>query len=220
MDDEQRKKIRIEILEESDADWHMHSDIELDYCLAGTLQVRQKNNTAVLHAGDILMVNANRSHILQGESGVLYMKLSIQYQLIGDILKSPHFLFICDSTANQDPAYAELRRLLNQLLSHYVSSRENAADFVHISMCYSIMAYLCGHFLLQTNPEDESPEEKFQNRIDAINGYISQNFRENASIKELAERMYLSTGYLSRFSGRTSAAVLRSTSPRSDCRRR
>ena len=42
-------------------------------------------------------------------------------------------------------------------------------------------------------------QDKFDERIRQINNYIRANYSQPISLKELADQLYLSNGYLSRF---------------------
>lgn len=197
---ERREKLKLDILEETEEKPHFHQDIELLYVLQGTLEVKIGEQTTVMKKEDILIINANQRHELHGSEDVMYAKLTILYELMGDVLLDRDVVLVCDTTKNDTSACDGLRRLIQKLISHYLTSHENTADFIYIALCYEIMDYLTNHFLLQKADSGESTEsDKYKERVRQIDNYIRSNFRSSISIKDLAERMYLSDGYLSRF---------------------
>ena len=85
---------------------------------------------------DTLVINAEKEHYLKGSDDVLYMKLSIEYSMVSDILSRYDIIFWCDSSKNSDASYEELRQLLKHLLGHYLSTRAGVQNFSHIAMQY------------------------------------------------------------------------------------
>lgn len=197
---QRREKLLLDILDISEEKEHFHQDIELLYVLSGRLEIYMDDQKTVMSGEDVLIINANKRHYLKGGDGVLYVKLTIMYDLLSDILNQYDLMFICDSERNTDAAYDGLRKLLQQLLGHFLSNKGNVRDFAYISLCYQIMDYLCTHFLIRTADTGELAEsDKYQQRLLQIDNYIRANYRSAISLKDLAEKLYLSNGYLSRF---------------------
>lgn len=197
---ERQDRLQLEILENREEKLHFHQDIELLYVIQGSLDVLIEQQTTHMQKEDVLVVNANRQHRLIGSENVMYVKLTVLYDLVSDIAKDLNVIFLCDSTRNSDESYHELRRLLQKLLSHYLATHENAADFTHISLCYQILAFLSEHYLMRKAEKISDTEtEKYDERISQIDNYIRANFQSPISIKDLSERLYLSEGHLSRF---------------------
>ena len=197
---QRKEKIILEILEQTQEKEHFHQDIELLYLLSGKLDVTIDDQHIILKEEDVLMVNANRKHALQSFGEVMYVKLTIMYDLFSDILNDFDMIFVCDSSSSTDAAFDGLRKLLQQLLGRYLSNKGKVSDFAYISFCYQIMDYLSSHFLIRASDFAEKEDsDKYELRIHQIDNYIHANYRSAISIKDLSEKLYLSTGYLSRF---------------------
>lgn len=195
-----REKLKLEILENREEKEHFHQDIEILYVLDGELKVFMDGQKTAMRPEDILIVNSNKRHYLLSEGEVLYAKLTILYDLLSDVLNNFALVFVCDSTKNEDASYDGLRKLIQRLLSHYLGNRGNEADFIYISICYQIMDYVSKVFLIRSaETEQELGSDKYQLRIRQIDNYIRANYRSAISIKDLSEKLYLSSGYLSRF---------------------
>ncbi|MGI5932281.1 MAG: GH39 family glycosyl hydrolase [Eubacterium sp.] len=195
-----KEKIKIEVLNRREEKEHFHQDIELLHVLEGKLLVRVGTQRVEMQPGDIFLVNAEKSHGLEGSEDVLYMKLSIEYDLVSDIMNSYDIMFWCDSTDSTDSAYDELRELMRMLLGKYLSNKGGVNNFAHISLCYRIMDFLMTHFVMRnSDPSTHTEGDKYQKRIDMINNYIRANYDKRISLKDLSEQLYLSNGYLSRF---------------------
>lgn len=201
MDDNMRRdKMKISVLNNTEEPEHFHQDIELLYVLEGTLDVMAGEQITHMKPEDILVVNANKKHLLKGSKDILYVRFSILYQMVSDVFQSVDVIFWCDSTKGQSERYNQLRDVLKILLNHYLETRGNSANFGHIALCYRVLDILSMYFLVQSaDKENLDDKEKFEDRLQQINNYIRANYNQPISLKELADRLYLSNGYLSRF---------------------
>lgn len=201
MDDNIRKeKMKISVLNTTDEPEHFHQDIELLYVLEGTMDVTIGEQVTHMEPEDVLVVNANKRHQLKGSGDILYVRFSILYQMVSDVFRSMDVIFWCDSTRGQSERYNQLRDTLKILLNHYLETRGNSANFGHIGLCYRVLDILSMYFLVQaSDKENLDDKEKFEERIQQINNYIRANYNQPISLKELADKLYLSNGYLSRF---------------------
>lgn len=194
------EKLQIKVLDTKEEQEHFHQDIELLYILEGSMEVILGDKTTQMKADDILIINANKKHQLFASSNILFAKLLITYELVSDIFQNANIIFWCDSTKDENEKLDELRKVLKQLLNHYLSTKGETANFGHIALCYQIMDLLSINFLVQTaDKENLTEEDKFEYRIQQINNYIRTNYNQPISLKDLAEKLYLSNGYLSRF---------------------
>lgn len=201
MDDNMRRdKMKISVLNTTDEQEHFHQDIELLYVLEGTLDVTAGEQITHMKPEDILVVNANKRHSLKGSRDILYVRFSILYQIVSDVFQSVDIIFWCDSTRGQSERYNQLRDVLKILLNHYLETRGDSANFGHIALCYRVLDLLSMYFLVQSaDKESMDDKEKFEDRLLQINNYIRANYNQPISLKELADKLYLSNGYLSRF---------------------
>ena len=198
--DTRRDKLKLNVLNEVDELEHFHQDIELLYVLEGKLDVTIGEQTTHMKENDVLVVNANKKHALSGSENVLYMQIMISYNLVSDVFKSIDIIFWCDSTKDESERYDELRKILRALLNHYLETHGDTANFGHIALCYRVMDILSMYFLVQAaDRENMDDKDKFEDRIVQINNYIRANYNQSISLKDLADKLYLSNGYLSRF---------------------
>lgn len=195
-----QEKLKVEVSNTTEEREHFHQDIELLFVLEGSLDVTVGEQVTHMKQEDILIVNANKKHSLKGSEDILLAKLYITYQLVSDIFESTNIIFWCDSTKGDNDRYEELRELLKKLLNHYLSTQGGVANFGHIALCYQVMDLLSVHFLVKAGDrEGEDDHLKFENRISQINNYIRANYNQPVSLNDMANQLYLSEGYLSRF---------------------
>ena len=198
--DANKEKLKIRVLNATEEREHFHQDIELIYILEGSMDVFIADQTTHMQAEDILVINANKKHSFRASDNILFASLNINYQLVSDIFQSVNVIFWCDSTKGANERYETLRKVLKQLLNHYLSTRGGVANFGHIALCYQVLDILSVNFLVRSaDKEHIAEQDKFDERIAQINNYIRANYNQPISLKELSEKLFLSNGYLSRF---------------------
>ncbi len=199
---ENLKKNNFQIFVEDEAldGEHFHQDIELLYILEGAVDIFIENKVSHLKSEDIFIVNANRKHSFATDGSVLMFRLMISYQLAAEASKNGDVLFWCDSSVSDSERYNELRRLLRDMLRHYVESRDYIRTFGYLSDCYAVLEHLAANFMMSaTDLLIGEEDDRYEDRLRQINNYINNNFDQAISMKELSEKLYLSNGYLSRF---------------------
>ncbi len=195
-----KDKLRMRIWNRIEEQEHFHQDVEVVYVLEGTMELKVGENKTDMKPEDILVINANQRHSFQASSDILFVTLSIEYGLLSDIFGSSDLIFWCDSTKDSGERYEKLRKVIKQLINNYMNTNGSIYNFEHIALCYQIMDVLAVNFLIQSS--DRGPvkeEDKFEARLASINNYIRANYDQPISMRDLAEKMYLSNGYLSRF---------------------
>ena len=194
------EKLKIKISDEKEMREHFHQEIELLYILEGTMELTVAEKEIRLEPEDVIVVNANKRHGFHASKDILFAQLSIAYEMVSDIFQCTEVIFWCDSTKADNERFTELRGCLKKLLNHYLSTKGNVANFGHIALCYRVMDILSVNFLVQAaDREWMTEEDQFEHRIMQINNYIRANYQQPLSLKELADKLYLSNGYLSRF---------------------
>ena len=85
---QRREKVLLEIVETREEKEHFHQDIELLYVLEGKIELYIDGQKIVMYDEDVMIINANKRHYLKSLGEVLYVKLTIMYELFSDILNN------------------------------------------------------------------------------------------------------------------------------------
>ena len=188
------------VLDEIDEKEYSHPEIELLYVLEGFMDVNKEEQISHMRENDVLVINTSEKHRLSGSKDLLYMQIIISYNWVSEMSRSIDVKFECDSTKDESDRYNELRKFLRILLKHYLETHGDTRNFGHVALCSRVMESLSMYFLIQENTGDkEENKDKFENRIVQINNYIQENYNQSISLKDIADKLYLSNGYLSRF---------------------
>lgn len=192
--------LQISILNHEQVHNTFQLDAQLLYVLEGSVEVEVREYTAQLKAEDILVINANKEYRYRASDDLLLVRITIPTQLISRMVQSADVVFWCDSTQENNRRYEELRRALRQLLHRYLGVRDRGEDFGYYGLCYTVLDILSSYFLMRMSDREGAEDaERFKNRILQIDNYIQANYDRPISSKDLAEKLYLSQGYLSRF---------------------
>lgn len=195
----ERKLMRFHFMTDAQISTHYHQDPELFYILEGELEVKIDDQKFLLKKGDIILINANKRHQVKGSEGLLATRFEIDYHLLSEYMGSMQLLFWCNTTADKNEAYDQLRHLLDRILDRYFEKDDKGALYLN-SLYFETAYVLTGNFLIRSDDTRlnlEGNQDKV--RIMQIQSYIQANYQSQISLNDLASRLYLSTAYLSKY---------------------
>ncbi len=178
---------------------HYHLNPELIYILKGNMEMKIDDKTYNLSGGDMVLINANKSHTLTGTNGVLGARFEIDYHVLTEYMGSMQLLFWCNTVADKNNAYGELRKLLDRILTRYFEKDEKSALYLN-ALYFETVYVLTSNFMVKTDDariNTENSQDRI--RLREIQNYIQSNYQSQVSLNDLAEKLYLSNTYLSRY---------------------
>ena len=193
--------LTIEILMEKTEEERFHEDAELLFVLEGELELRVEEYQFKLPEGGIYIVNANKRYSYCGSGKILFTRITLPNRQICNMTQNAEAVFWCDSTTeDNEKKYEDLRKVLKKLLNRYLTSKKRGGDYGYVALCYSLLDELTTNYLLRLSDREEMDEKaQFEERLVQINRYINENYAQPISSKELADKLFLSQGYLARF---------------------
>lgn len=193
-----KQRIRLEIMDEVQEERHIDPNVLLLYVLNGQILVEEKEKI-VLDRQDLYVVNSCRQHRIAAEKGALWVRVSVEFSLITEVLQCDRALFLCSSVSDSSPHYDELRDHLREMVLLYLQNGETE-NFACLSAAYSVLDTLCEHFMVRrTDTAAAGNTQVLEDRIQKIDSYIRTRYMEPISIHDLAAQLHLSEGYLYRF---------------------
>lgn len=195
----ERKLIQFFFMTNAEITTHYHQNPELFYILAGELDVKIDDQKFCLKKGDIILINANKRHLVAGNDELLGARFEIDYHLLSEYMGSMQLLFWCNTVADKNAAYDQLRSLLDRILDRYFEKDDRGA--LYLNALYFETAYvLTSNFLIRSDDTRLNLEgNQDRVRIMQIQSYIQANYQSQISLNDLAGRLYLSTAYLSKY---------------------
>lgn len=197
--DNRRKLMQLYFLTEPEVCTHYHQDPELFYLLSGHFEVKIDDAVYQMKKGDILLINANKRHTLAAKGELLMARFEIDFHLLAEQLGSMQLLFWCNSVIDKNEAFQELRILLDKIIDRYFE-QENKDALRMNALYYETLYVLAGNFLVKSDDIRLNVEDSQDRvRIRQIQNYIQENYQSQISLNDLADRLFLSNAYLSKY---------------------
>lgn len=189
--------INISIQKQIDSSKHWHNCIELCLVLTGSLSITIDTETYHLVEDDIILMNTGQMHqIIQSNDNVIVtLHIDTTYYKKG---MEDGIFFLCNSAAyhNKDK-FLELKKLIAKII--YVQYNDTQGNvLLSISFSYQLMLELVKNFK-STEKRTLSCSSKSLYRLGEVIQYLSENYSEQITLDEVAERAFLSPSYLSHF---------------------
>lgn len=178
---------------------HINRRVEIIYLLEGKVCVVINGEKSYLEKSDVIIINSGESNSITTLSEGIVCRILIDNMLLEHMLGSGKHTFKCDSSKSIDDRYNELRIMLNRLLNSYLQNA-SSISFIHIGMYFEILEFVTKNFLVSSisiNALDKGDEYK-KKRIEKIVNYIEKNYANKITLKDLAEKLYLTDSHLSR----------------------
>lgn len=180
-------------------DVNKHLDIVVFFVLQGDINFRIHEDSYNLRQNDFIVVNSNIDHAYVSTGDVLIGKLQINRNELIKLLKQNNAIFLCNSTFGNSDKYRELKELLKKICTYHYSNKDKSQIYL-MSIYYNFLNSLCKHFLLTEEDEHYSDiVHKNEERKQKIINYINENYDKQVSLNDLADKLFLSNAYLSKY---------------------
>lgn len=178
---------------------HFHQDIEILYVLDGCVEVGFEDRKYFLDTEEFLLVNSNVRHEYQTDTEVLLGSLFIDYTMLTEIFNGEHLFFLCNSAEEKSESYEKMRYYIHQIFNYYQTT-EGQGIVLKNSVFYQLLYIITTDFIVKKGMKQYDSLRGIQDeRMNEILSYLMSNYNEPISLKELADRLYLSNAYLSKY---------------------
>ncbi|MFV0364368.1 MAG: helix-turn-helix domain-containing protein, partial [Suipraeoptans sp.] len=179
---------------------HLHQDIEILYVLDGVVRIDTSDEAYELEKGALFLINAGKKHKIKAINKEAFVVLfNANYRRLADCLGVNQLLFWCNSAEDKNEGYDALRIALNNILSAHFNRKKEGV--LHLEgLYYEALFILSNNFLVKS--EEVKIHRKNQNendRILEIQSYIQSNYHKQLTLNDLAQQLYLSNAYLSKY---------------------
>ncbi|MBB5265918.1 beta-xylosidase/AraC-like DNA-binding protein [Catenibacillus scindens] len=174
------------------------SEYEIFMVLHGSIHIRSETYEDNYEARDLLILNPGKSYIISPLEENLVLSLAFEKHFIHEVIGNNHQIF-CDSREAFQKDYEPMRNLVASIVSAYFDNAEGNKLTIY-SMIFSLLAMIQKNFTASTiNLSDTSENSKHLSRIQEIISYVDENYPSVITLASLAEHLYLSPQYLSKF---------------------
>ncbi|MFS0873053.1 MULTISPECIES: AraC family transcriptional regulator [Paenibacillus] len=195
---DRKKLINLFIFQANDTErvipMHFHSNMELIYCISGSLRVWHDGKVITLTDQDLLFINSNVPHSTQSltENRVLILHFTESFfaneQVVIQLNTSEERM--------DEEILSNLRNLLMEIYNLHVST--GTYDYILAQSRVIELKYRLVHSFGQVAHSPSATNSARQQRIQTILDYIKEHYTENISLAETARVCGYSEAYLSR----------------------
>lgn len=172
---------------------HWHENIELLYIYKGSAELCTDGRICTVKAGDLVAVNGTEVHSFVSRQRMDYVCILIYPSFFADIdTRGLRF----QNLIRDD---ARVKELVGAIVDEY-ERRDSGHDMMIKSHTYALIAHL-----QRQHPSTEIDERSAEarqmrlHRLDGVMKYISENYSERITTKELADMCFLSESHFCRF---------------------
>ena len=180
---------------------HWHNSTELIFILKGSLDIQIGIGTYHIVEGQIEIVNHNEVHSMKSSSDNLVLGLNISPSFFKKYYSGAEDMyFYADSSSleiQQTEKYERLRKLISRIYYESLKKYEDYEGAIEKELV-KLMYHLVNNFHYLFYEEESLREDELElERYHRIVSFIEKNYMNRISLKELAEREFLSSQYLS-----------------------
>lgn len=178
---------------------HTHLDVELLYVINGSVEFYIEEKKYSLEKDDYLIVNIDTLHRAWVDGDALACRMEIPFLELNRLTSRNTFTFLCNSAVESGESYELARDLIRRII--WEEYQNNGKDKIYIaSLYYQLLHILVNDFLIDNEKAGSAGQEhKFDERKQQIEDYIRQNYNGDISLQQLADKLYLSVAYLSKY---------------------
>lgn len=180
---------------------HWHTSIEIFAVLEGELLFYINNEKYPLHAGELLIVNANEIHSVNALKENKTAVIQIPLRQFENYFTARQFIRfeggIHRETDSENPSDRRLISLVQRLYNVY-TERRNGYDFRTISLYYELLYLMVTQYRVTEVEEKELRYNRHLSSLSRITTYMREHYREDLKLSDLAEMFGYSDAYLSR----------------------
>jgi len=170
---------------------------DLIYVISGKISITSDSGDSIDYPQNSItsLHNGRPYRIVPSEDNIF-----IHFGLNAKFMKQnncPDAQIVCDSVLEPNRNYIHLKNLITGIASMYL---DNSAlhELSLLGDIYQLLALLQSDYMISVN-DNSSVGGKYQERIDQIRTYLQDNYKHQITLNQLAESMFLTPQYLSKF---------------------
>lgn len=178
---------------------HWHESLELLFVLSGQVSIIVDAEHYWLESEDVILINSNAPHELSASNAIM-VAVQIKLSLFDDsLMPNGPLYFECNSKTSHDAeGLLRIKRIVAQFVKAH-SYTDEGRLFRAKALSYTLLSELMTRFRVDRNPQRQEQAQHQNERITRMTDYISEHYRENITLQQIAELEYLSVPYASRF---------------------
>lgn len=172
--------------------------LNIIYVLSGQIELLLPSGvTRKYNSNNIFILSSKKSYTLSSnnQNSVLHLALTADFieQYIGSVNN-----IICDSVLEPNKNYMVLKKIISSITSQYFDTTTSHELSIY-GLLFQLLNCLKKEYYFSFPYTAEKISSKYHKRIVSIQEYFSENYNKNISLSSLAEHLFLTPQYLSKF---------------------
>ena len=162
------------------------------YCISGSFTIIINEIAYNVQKGQFVVINPSDHYQVVRSQKAFGHCFSIDAAIIEDALDTEFFFILIDPYQGNE-VIGKIKNLLNKMI--YLDMQKRKNDLQLTSLFYQLTDIIVSNFTVKF--EGKSLEKDV--RVLKIRNYIQHNYKNKIELTDLADSLYMSKGYLSRF---------------------
>lgn len=195
----ERKLMQCFLITNAEATSHYHQNMEILYVMRGNMEVKIDDSVYRLKNGDFILINSNKTHAVSATEPPLAARFVIDFHMLAEYMGTIQLMFWCNTTVDKNDVYQDIRNLLDGIIERYLEQDDKNELYLE-SLYYKALYLLTSNFMVKADDSRlyaESTQDRI--RVRQIQNYILSNYQSQISLNDLANKLYLSNSYLSKY---------------------
>lgn len=191
--------VNVELLNIKNMPFYWHNSIEILYVLKGEIDVTIDSDSCIIKQGEVEIINVDEAHTISSKVDNLVLIFNIDTEFLKNYYKDiDDVFFYTDNTSQiEEGKYDVLKRYLSNIYYEMIKHGEEYEIEIQ-SNTVSLLFHLVNEFHYLTIEDSDLKDKEIQlERYHRITKYIYTNYMNKISLKDIADKEFLSLHYLS-----------------------
>lgn len=169
--------------------------VHIIYVLVGETAIDYDNNFVSLKKDDFILLSRSIRHDLSFSSSSIVFELSFNYSLVNEIEDNHYDLSYSGNSVTEGSLVdEEIKSGINSLIEAYIFKEKGKASSL-LRQYFSLLELLEDNYIHRNKLNNIKSMTK---KVEELKNYLDNNFDQDISVSEIADKLYVSQHYLSR----------------------
>lgn len=188
-----------EFWDEKNVSIHTHQNVEIFYLLEGNGVMTVDGEDFLVEKGDFHIVNINRRHEFHARREVLFACIHINFNMLIHYIDLNRVDFTGSSNVLKPETCERIQKQLDRIINCYFA-KSGAGQIRLNTYYYQLLGILVSDCAVyRDNSRFQNRKQADQSRLNEIINYVYSNYRNEIYLSDLADRLYLTSSYLSKY---------------------
>lgn len=171
------------------------SNVTVLYCISGELSISINKLNREIKKGEFIIIGNGDYYQITNSYHAMGYYFEIDPQVFAQAINSDMYFVMTDSL-KQNKDTSQIVSVLNELVFNKLQEdKQSDLDLKMIGLFYKLSSLILKNYIVKLDGKENSSDI----RVLKIRSYIQANYKKKLELNDLADHLYISKGYLSRF---------------------